>query len=110
MVYTAILIKIVTQIFPTIIILLDYFFQKYLNICGIYCKIIKDDLLIDPTKKFISKKNIIKTNNDHRIAMAFAIMGTKLGKKLKIQGSKYIKTSFPDFINEMNSLGGNLSE
>jgi len=84
---------------------------KYnLENCGIYCKIFENDLFIDPTKKFIAKSNIIKTNNDHRIAMAFAIMGTKLGINLKILDSEYIKTSFPGFINEINSLGGKLFE
>ena len=81
-----------------------------LNICGIYCKINENDLLIDPTRNFNCKSNLIKTNKDHRIAMAFAIMGTKLDNKLKIQDSNFIKTSFPNFINEFNSLGGNLSE
>ena len=42
--------------------------------------------------------------------MAFAIMGTKLGINLSIKDSEYIKTSFPKFINVLNSLGGNLTE
>ena len=78
--------------------------------CGVYCNIINDDLIIDPTKKSMVKKNIIKTDNDHRIAMSFAIMGTKLDTSLKIQDSKYIKTSFPEFSKTMNQLGGNLTE
>jgi 3-phosphoshikimate 1-carboxyvinyltransferase len=78
--------------------------------CGIFCKIIGNDLLIDPTKKIKTKTNIIKTNSDHRIAMAFAIMGTKLGINLEIQNAEYIKTSFPNFTKEINSLGGCLSE
>ena len=36
--------------------------------------------------------------SDHRIAMSFAVMGTKLGVELKINDSEFIKTSFPDFI------------
>ena len=84
---------------------------KYnLNNCGVYCEIHNNNLLIDPTKKFDFKSNIIKTNSDHRIAMAFAIMGTKLGVNLNIQDSEYIKTSFPGFSKEINSVGGNLSE
>ena len=84
---------------------------KYnLNNCGIYCEINNDDLLIDPTKKLSCKSNIIKTNFDHRIAMAFAIMGTKLTLDLRIEDSEYIKTSFPEFNKVINSLGGNLNE
>ena len=47
---------------------------------------------------------------DHRIAMAFAIMGTKLGVNLTIKDSEYINTSFPGFSNKLNSVGGCLSE
>ena len=78
--------------------------------CGVHCEVNNNNLLIDPTKKFNCKSNIIKTNNDHRIAMAFAIMGTKLGVNLKIQDSEYINTSFPGFNKEINSVGGSLSE
>ena len=42
--------------------------------------------------------------------MAFAIMGTKLGVNLNIKDSEYIRTSFPQFINTLNSLGGKLTE
>ena len=42
--------------------------------------------------------------------MAFAIMGTRLSINLNIKDSEYIKTSFPKFIKELNSLGGNLTE
>ena len=78
--------------------------------CGIFCEVDNNNLLIDPTKKFSCKSNIIKTNTDHRIAMAFAVMGTKLGTNLKIQDSKYINTSFPEFCKKLNSVGGCLSE
>ena len=54
--------------------------------CGIDCKIIENDLYINPSNKLNVIKNIIRTDYDHRIAMAFCIMGTKLGHlKLMIQ-------------------------
>ena len=81
-----------------------------LNQCGIYCKIDGNNLFIDPTKKSEVKDNKIKTDCDHRIAMSFAIMGTKLGKDLKILDSEYIKTSFPKFVESLNAVGGNLTE
>jgi len=84
---------------------------KYnLDQCGIFCQINNDDLFIDPTKKFDVKNNIIKTDNDHRIAMSFAIMGLKLGVDLKIPNSEYIATSFPNFVKLVNSVGGKLIE
>ena len=81
-----------------------------LHNCGIFCKINGDDLYIDPTKKTNPKKNKIKTDNDHRIAMSFAIMGTRLGVDLKIINSEFIKTSFPNFLITFNNVGGNLIE
>ena len=76
--------------------------------CGVDCKIENDDLFIYPDKKYEINNNSIKTNFDHRIAMAFAVMGSKLGK-LKIEESDSINTSFPSFKNEFNKIGGNIS-
>ena len=54
---------------------------------------------------FDIKSNVIQTDFDHRIAMAFAIMGSKIGP-LEIKDSDSINTSFPNFKNEFNKLGG----
>ena len=81
-----------------------------LNKCGINCKIIEDDLYIDPSKKTYLKENNIKTDFDHRIAMSFAVMGSKEDFNLNIENPECIKTSFPSFINIFNEAGGNLFE
>ena len=75
--------------------------------CGVNCKTINDDLFIYPSKNYNIKNNIIRTDYDHRIAMAFAVMGTKIGP-LNIQDSDSINTSFPTFKDELNKLGGNI--
>ena len=75
--------------------------------CGVNCKTENDDLFIYPSKDYQTKNNIIRTDFDHRIAMAFCIMGSKIGP-LKIEDSKSINTSFPNFINELNKLGGRI--
>ena len=75
--------------------------------CGVNCKVKDDDLYIYPTKNFNFINNTIQTDFDHRIAMAFAIMGTKIGP-LKIKDSESINTSFPTFIEEFNKLGGQI--
>ncbi len=75
--------------------------------CGINCKVEDDNLFIYPSKHYQIRSNIIQTDFDHRIAMAFAVMGTKIGP-LKIEESDSIKTSFPTFKNELNKLGGKL--
>ena len=55
------------------------------------------------------KDKLVKTDFDHRIAMSFAIMGSKIGG-LKIQDPESIDTSFPNFVNIYNNAGGNLIE
>ena len=75
--------------------------------CGVNCKSENDDLFIFPSNEYQIKNNFIQTNFDHRIAMAFCIMGTKLGP-LNIKDSDSINTSFPTFKNEFNNLGGNI--
>ena len=69
-----------------------------LNNCGVDCKVINDQLYINPKKKYTQTNNIIQTDFDHRIAMSFAIMGSKLENNLEILNSESIKTSFPNFI------------
>ena len=76
--------------------------------CGVKCKSENNDLFIYPSKKYEVKKNLIQTDFDHRIAMSFCIMGTKIGP-LEIQDSDSIQTSFPNFKDELNRLGGKIS-
>ena len=52
----------------------------------------------------------IRTDFDHRIAMSFSVMGTKLNSDLNILDPESIKTSFPNFVNIFNGIGGNLIE
>ena len=75
--------------------------------CGVECKEENDNLFIYPSKNYTVKNNIIRTDFDHRIAMAFCVMGTKLGP-LNIKDSESINTSFPGFINELNKIGGKI--
>ena len=53
--------------------------------------------------------SIIDASNDHRIAMSFAILGSITEKSVEIRGASSIKTSFPNFIDLMNSLGLDIS-
>ncbi len=76
--------------------------------CGVDNKILGDDLYINPSEKYEVKNNMIKTDFDHRIAMAFAVMGTRLGP-LDISDSNSIDTSFPTFFDEFNKIGGLVS-
>ncbi len=78
-----------------------------LNKCGCHCKVVNDDLFIKPLENYVPKDNNIRTDFDHRIAMSFAVMGSKIGN-LKINDSNSINTSFPKFIEKFNQSGGNI--
>ena len=73
--------------------------------CGVKCESENDNLFIYPEKDYQIKNSFIRTDFDHRIAMAFCIMGTKIGP-LNIEDAKSINTSFPTFKDELNKLGG----
>jgi len=75
--------------------------------CGCNCEVINDDLIIRPSEVYIPKNNKIRTDFDHRIAMSFAIMGSKIGN-LIIDDAESINTSFPKFIEKFNNAGGNI--
>ncbi len=76
--------------------------------CGVECAVKNDSLFINPTNnKSILDENI-QTDYDHRIAMAFSVMATKLGR-LKINQSDSIATSFPSFSSEFEKVGGIIS-
>ena len=75
--------------------------------CGCDCQVINDDLIIKPSETYISKNNIIRTDFDHRIAMSFAVMGSRVNN-LVIEDAESINTSFPNFIKKFNCAGGNI--
>ena len=85
---------------------LNLILQNLLN-CGVDCHVNDNDLFINPTEKFEVKNNLIKTNYDHRIAMSFCVMGTKIGP-LEISDPNSINTSFPTFKKELNKIGGQI--
>ena len=75
--------------------------------CGCYSEISNNNLFIDPSKNKEIINPEIRTDFDHRIAMSFAVLGSKIGK-LNINESDSISTSFPNFKDEFNKAGGNL--
>tara|TARA_Y100001970_G_scaffold105869_1_gene132601 strand:+ start:6597 stop:7895 length:1299 start_codon:yes stop_codon:yes gene_type:complete len=76
--------------------------------CGCYSEVKNDNLLINPKMNTNIKIPEIKTDFDHRIAMSFAVLGSKIGN-LFIEDSDSINTSFPTFQNIFNKAGGNLN-
>ena len=52
----------------------------------------------------------IKTALDHRIAMAFLVLGAVTKKPILIDDAEPIETSFPGFVKLMNGLGTRIFE
>ena len=76
--------------------------------CGVNSKIKGSDLIIHPSNFKINKIIKVKTNQDHRIAMSFAILGMKTKKGIIIDNAEYINTSFPNFVKTVNKLGARI--
>ncbi len=49
---------------------------------------------------------MITTQLDHRIAMAFLVLGLAARQPVRIDDGAPIATSFPDFVRLINRLGG----
>ncbi len=52
----------------------------------------------------------VKTHMDHRIAMAFLILGLASENPVTIDDGSMIATSFPAFVEQMNALGANIGQ
>ncbi len=66
--------------------------------CGVEAKIENDDLIVKGGINQPKTLTTIETAMDHRIAMSFLILGTKLNQGLVIDDSSMIATSFPCFL------------
>ncbi len=51
----------------------------------------------------------VVTHMDHRIAMSFLVMGLASAEATKVDDSRFIATSFPDFTGLMNGMGARLA-
>jgi 3-phosphoshikimate 1-carboxyvinyltransferase len=51
----------------------------------------------------------VTTHMDHRIAMSFLVMGLASAMETKVDDSRFIATSFPDFTGLMNRMGAKIS-
>ena len=54
------------------------------------------------------QKNKIESRGDHRIAMSFLVYGLGARNSVKVTDCEMIETSFPNFIDLMNDLGGKI--
>jgi 3-phosphoshikimate 1-carboxyvinyltransferase len=52
---------------------------------------------------------VVDGAGDHRCAMSFCVLGQLLDSELEVKGCENIDTSYPDFVNDMQSLGGSIA-
>jgi 3-phosphoshikimate 1-carboxyvinyltransferase len=78
--------------------------------CGVKVTIEGDDLIIDGDGNPPTGGALIETRLDHRIAMAFLVMGLAAKSPVQIDDARPIATSFPGFVPSMNKLGAGFPE
>lgn len=75
---------------------------------GVACEIVGDDLIVEGSDR-AAGGGTVETHMDHRIAMAFLVMGLASEKPVTVDDSAFIATSFPGFVEVMRALGAELS-
>lgn len=78
---------------------------KELKNLGVDIKKQTDGLTITGGNKS-SGSGLVWSHNDHRIAMALAIMGLNLPKSMKIIDADSVNKSYPNFFEDFKSIGG----
>src|SRR5580704_3054326 len=71
---------------------------------GVDVEIDDDDLIVQGTGR-VRGGGVVETHMDHRIAMAFLVMGLAGEKPVAVDDMGFIATSFPGFVDMMRALG-----
>jgi 3-phosphoshikimate 1-carboxyvinyltransferase len=78
--------------------------------CGVKVSVEGDDLIVDGDGRPPAGAATIETRLDHRMAMAFLVMGLAAASPVQIDDARAIATSFPGFVPLMNRLGAGFAE
>lgn len=74
---------------------------------GVDCETLGDDLLVGG-RGHAHGGGLVETHMDHRLGMAFLVMGLASEQPVKIDDSSFIATSFPGFTENMRGLGADI--
>ncbi len=77
--------------------------------CGVNVQVDGDDLIVEGNGRPPEGGALIATQLDHRIAMAFLVLGLASRQPVRVDDSAPIATSFPNFINLIGALGGRIA-
>jgi 3-phosphoshikimate 1-carboxyvinyltransferase len=75
---------------------------------GVAVEIEGDDLIVHGNGR-AAGGGMVATHMDHRIAMAFLVMGLASERPVGVDDTGFIATSFPGFVDMMRGLGADLS-
>jgi 3-phosphoshikimate 1-carboxyvinyltransferase len=75
-----------------------------LSACGAHAKAGADTLTVTGSQK-VQGGAIVATHMDHRIAMAFLVLGLAAEEAVTVDDASMIATSFPEFRDLMQTLG-----
>ena len=78
--------------------------------CGVRATVDGDDLIVDGNGGPPEGGAVIATRLDHRIAMAFLVLGLAARRPVRVDDGAPIATSFPDFVPLIGRLGGTIAE
>jgi 3-phosphoshikimate 1-carboxyvinyltransferase len=74
--------------------------------CGVRVAVDGDDLVVEGDGRPPQGGAMIAARLDHRIAMAFLVLGLAANEAVRVDDGRPIATSFPDFVPLVNRLGG----
>jgi 3-phosphoshikimate 1-carboxyvinyltransferase len=77
--------------------------------CGVGVRVEGDDLIVEGSGAAPPGGGAIATRLDHRIAMAFLVLGLAARDPVRIDDAHPIATSFPDFVPLMRRLGASFT-
>ncbi|MCX5681679.1 MAG: 3-phosphoshikimate 1-carboxyvinyltransferase [Candidatus Omnitrophica bacterium] len=76
--------------------------RKELLKVGARIKETKDEIVIYPQEKY--KQNVIlDPHHDHRLAMAFSVLGLKIG--VRVKNGECVAKSYPEFVSDLKRTG-----
>jgi 3-phosphoshikimate 1-carboxyvinyltransferase len=78
--------------------------------CGVKVAVEGDDLIVEGDGGPPKGGALIRTHLDHRMAMAFLVLGLASREPVRIDDGRPIATSFPDFVPLMTRLGASFRE
>jgi 3-phosphoshikimate 1-carboxyvinyltransferase len=84
--------------------------ERGLARCGVDCAIEGDSLVVQGAGQRPPGGGLVAAEMDHRIAMAFLVLGLAADRPVEIDDGETIATSFPGFVALMNGLGASIRE